>query len=73
MNNALWRMDPDYLAAYTEDAGIMARIRRYYTDVEPMARYYRAGKRIAVQYRVPNRRKRSMRRILGVDVEVARE
>ncbi|EST55685.1 hypothetical protein T458_06925 [Brevibacillus panacihumi W25] len=68
MNNALWRLDPDYLAAYTEDSGIMARIRRYYPDVEPMARYYRAGKRIAVQYRVPSRRKRSMRRILGVDV-----
>lgn len=68
MNNALWRLDPDYLTAYTEDPGIMARIRRYYPDVDPMARYYRDGKRIAVQYRVPNQRKRSMRRILGVDV-----
>ncbi|MCC0566547.1 hypothetical protein [Brevibacillus borstelensis] len=68
MNNAIWRLDPDCLAAYTEDPAIMARIRRYYHDIEPMARYYRAGKRIAVQYRVPNRRKRSIRRMLGVDV-----
>ncbi|MFA4134456.1 MULTISPECIES: hypothetical protein [unclassified Brevibacillus] len=68
MTNSLWRLDADYLAAYTEDTGIMARIRRYYPDVEPTAQYYRNGKRIAVQYRVPNGRKRSMRRILGVDV-----
>ena len=68
MTNSLWRIDADYLAAYTENPGIMVRIRRYYPDIEPTARYYRDGKRIAVQYRVPNRRKRSMRRILGVDV-----
>ncbi|PSK04093.1 hypothetical protein C7R92_27320 [Brevibacillus porteri] len=69
MTNSLWRISPDHLAAYTEDIGIMARIRRYYPDVEPTARYYRDGERIALQYRVPNRRKRSMRRILGVDVD----
>lgn len=66
--NRLWRLDPDYLAAYTENPDIMARIRRYYRDIKVMARYYVGGKLIALQYRVPNRRKRSMRRMLGVDV-----
>ena len=66
--NKLWRIDSGNLAAYTEDRDIMARIKRYYPDVEIAAVYYREGRVFALQYRVPNRRKRSMRRILGVDV-----
>lgn len=66
--NAIWRLDAESLAAYTEDRDVMAKIRRSYPDFTVMAQYYRDGKLVAQQYRIPTKRKRSARRLLGVDV-----
>lgn len=66
--NKIWRLDTDNLAAYTEDRGVMAKIRRSYPDFAIMARYYRGGELIGLQYRVLSRRKRSIVRLLGMSV-----
>lgn len=66
--NQIWRLNSDFLAAYTEDRRIMRKIKRSYPQFEIMAEYYRDGKRIAVQYRVPSAKKRTIRRMLGVNV-----
>lgn len=68
MINALWRLDDASLAAYTEDREVMRKVRRSYPDFIVMATYYREGEIIALQYRVPTKRKRSARNLLGVDV-----
>ncbi|KQN97591.1 hypothetical protein [Paenibacillus sp. Leaf72] len=67
--NRLWRMDSDSLAAYVEDREVITKIRRSYPDFTEMARYYREGSLIAIQYRVPSKRKRSARNLLGVNVD----
>lgn len=66
--NKLWRLDSDSLAAYTEDRDVMRKIRRSYKDFTVMAEYYRNGKLVALQYRVPSGRVRPIRRLLGVNV-----
>jgi len=67
--NKIWRLDPDNLAAYTEDHEVMRKIRRSYPDFIVMARYQKGGELIAIQYRVPSARKRSARNLLGVNVD----
>ncbi|MEC0253619.1 hypothetical protein [Paenibacillus lautus] len=70
-NNALWRLDTDNLAAYTEDREVMRKIRRSYPDFVPMATYEKDGVIFGRQYRVPSARKRSARHLLGVNVQSA--
>nr|WP_246320415.1 hypothetical protein [Paenibacillus qinlingensis] len=60
-------MDGDNLAGYTEDHAVMAKIKRSY-HFEIMARYYRDGELVALQYRIPSERKRSARNLFEVDV-----
>ncbi len=45
----------------------MAKIKRSY-HFEIMARYYRDGELVALQYRIPSERKRSARNLFEVDV-----
>lgn len=68
-NNALWRLDADNLAAYTEDVEVMRKIHCSYPDFTPMATYEKDGVIYARQYRVPSKRKRSARHLLGVNVQ----
>ncbi|MBT2761870.1 hypothetical protein [Paenibacillus sp. ISL-20] len=68
-NNALWRMDGDNLAAYTEDLEVMRKIHRSYPDFSLMATYEKDGVIYARQYRIPSKRKRSARHLLGVNVQ----
>lgn len=68
MSNSIWRLDADNLAAYTEDGDTWRRIERSFPDFTIMATYEREGKVIGMQYRVPSARKRSIRRLLGVNV-----
>lgn len=70
-NNALWRLDADNLAAYTEDAEVMRKIRRSYPDFTLAATYEKDGVIFGRQYRVPSSRKRSARHLLGVNVQKA--
>ncbi len=66
--NEIWRMDSDWLIAYTEDKDIMRKIHRSYPEFEIMGEYFRDGDRFGVQYRVPSAKKRTIRRMLGVNV-----
>lgn len=68
MSNAIWRLNTELLAAYTEDSEVIAKIRRSYPDFIIMATYERNGLVTGVQYRVPDARKRSVRRLLDVNV-----
>ncbi|GMA51820.1 hypothetical protein GCM10025857_31770 [Alicyclobacillus contaminans] len=69
--NQLWRLDREWLAAYSEDPHVWESIRRYRDDFELMAEYYRDGRLFARQWRVPTSRKRVARRLLKCDVETA--
>ncbi|WP_340030090.1 hypothetical protein MHB71_15325 [Paenibacillus sp. FSL H7-0940] len=68
MSNAIWRLNADNLAAYTEDREVIRKIGRSFPDFIVMATYQREGKVTGIQYRVPSARKRSIRRLLGVNV-----
>ncbi|AOK88962.1 hypothetical protein [Paenibacillus polymyxa] len=68
MGNKIWRIDSSNLAAYTEDATVMAKIKRSYSGFHIMAEYFRFGKLIAIQYRVPEARKRSIKRLLNCQI-----
>jgi hypothetical protein len=68
MSNELWRLDSKYLAAYTEDREIMRKIRRSYPQFKVMAEYQRDGEIFGIQYLIPNNKKRTIRRMLGVNV-----
>ncbi|MCM3175934.1 hypothetical protein [Paenibacillus sp. MER 99-2] len=66
MSNAIWRLNADDLAAYTEDPEVIAKIRRSYSDFTMMATYEREGQVTAMQYRVPAGRKRVAKRLFNV-------
>jgi len=68
MANKLWRAG-DRLVAYVEDPEVMRKIKRSYPDFVETTQYHHGGKLIARQYNVPSERKRSARRLLGVNVE----
>lgn len=69
MNNALWRLDPDNLAGYTEDIAVVRKIRRSHPSFTLMATYTKGGVTYGWQFRIPSQKKRTARRLLGVNVE----
>ncbi|NJJ38400.1 hypothetical protein [Paenibacillus apii] len=66
MENAIWRLNSDNLAAYTEDRAVWEKIHRSYPDFIVMATYQQDGEIVAKQYRIPSARKRSARHLFGV-------
>lgn len=66
LSNAIWRLNADNLAAYTEDPGIIAKVHRSYPDFIVMATYEREGQVTGMQYRVPDARKRVAKRLFNV-------
>jgi hypothetical protein len=66
MSNAIWRLNADYLAAYTEDPAVIAKVRRSYPDFLVMATYQRDGQLTGIQLRVPSARKRVAKRVFNV-------
>lgn len=66
MSNAIWRLNADTIACFTEDAEVIAKISRSYPDFTAMATYEREGKVTAMQYRVPTGRKRVAKRLFNV-------
>ena len=66
MENAIWRLDSDNLAAYTESEDVWRRIKRSYPDFIVMATYQRDGQLTGIQYRVPSARKRVAKRLFNV-------
>lgn len=66
--NEIWKCDSNYLFAYTDNRGVMEKIKRSYPDFVVVGEYFRFNKLFARQYRVPIKRKRSIVRLLGVKV-----
>lgn len=66
MSNAIWRLNADTLACFTEDLEVIAKIRRSYPDFTVMATYEREGKVTAMQFHVPAARKRVAKRLFNV-------
>lgn len=66
--NEIWRIDSDWLMAYTEDRGTMRKIKRSYHDFIIVADYHKNGKFVGLQYKIPSRRKRAARYVFGVNV-----
>ncbi|MFV8830530.1 hypothetical protein [Alkalihalobacterium sp. APHAB7] len=63
MNNEVWTLDKDCLAAYTEDSNIMQKVKRSYPMFTVMATYQKEGRVIAVQYKVPKAKRRAALRL----------
>jgi hypothetical protein len=68
MTNEIWRLNSDWLCAYTEDRSIWRKIKRSYPAFQIHAEYYRDEKRFAIIYRVPSEKRRTITRMLGVPV-----
>ncbi|KOY12602.1 hypothetical protein [Paenibacillus xylanivorans] len=66
MSNVIWRLSTDYLACYTEEPEVIAKIRRSYPDFTVMATYEREGKVTAMQFCVLAARKRVAKRLFNV-------
>lgn len=66
MSNAIWRLNADTIACFTEDSEVIAKIRRSYSDFIVMATYQREGKVTGMQYRVPDSRRRVAKRLFNV-------
>lgn len=59
-----WNLEPGYLAAYTEDKALIRRVNRYYAGkFVLMAEYYKGGRLIAVQWRVPSKYTKTVKRL----------
>lgn len=67
-NNQVWKLDTGFAGAYTEDRGLMARVRRYKLKVgwTEMARYYKNDRLIGVHYKLPIEQRRVAFRMFGV-------
>ncbi|MBM7598024.1 hypothetical protein JOC34_000381 [Virgibacillus halotolerans] len=68
MTNELWRIQPGFIAGYTEDADLIQRIRRYKfkNDWQIMAEYSKQNKRKAVQFKIPIEQRRQAERMFGI-------
>ncbi|MFD0827100.1 hypothetical protein ACT8ZR_15785 [Neobacillus sp. M.A.Huq-85] len=65
MSNQLWRLEPGWLAGYTEDRKLIGRIRRY-KDWAVMADYYKNNRFIGCQYKIPIEQRRAAERMFNV-------
>jgi hypothetical protein len=63
----VWKLDNQYYAIYTDNKKVMNRIKRSYHDFEIMAEYFKFDKLLAIQYRIPIRRKRSAFHLAEID------
>lgn len=70
-NNELWRIQTGYIAGYTEDKDLIQRIRRYKTNKnwKQTAEYFKDGKRIGVQYRIPIEQRRPAERMFDTKLD----
>jgi hypothetical protein len=66
MSNEIWKLETGWLAGYTEDRDLIRRIKRYKKDWTIMADYFKNGKLIGVQFRIPIEQRRSAERMFGV-------
>ncbi|WP_437184215.1 hypothetical protein [Weizmannia agrestimuris] len=63
MKNELRRLEPGWLAGYTEDRELIRRIKRYKKDWRIMADYFKNGRLVGVQFKIPIEQRRSAERM----------
>ncbi|CAN7226480.1 hypothetical protein [Rossellomorea sp. LjRoot5] len=66
MSNALWKLEPGFIAAYTEDRELIKRIKRYKKNWSIMADYFRNGRLVGMQLKIPANERRQAERMLDV-------
>ncbi|WP_235858235.1 hypothetical protein [Sutcliffiella cohnii] len=68
MKNDIWKLETGWLGAYTEDRDLIRRIKRYKHDAGwvIMADYFKNGRLIGVQFKIPIEQKRVAERMFGV-------
>jgi hypothetical protein len=64
--NELWKCDTGWLFGYTEDRDLIRRIKQYKKDWKITADYFRNGRLIGVQFKIPIEQHRSAERMFGV-------
>lgn len=65
-NNEIWKLEPGWLCGYTTDRDLIRRIKRYKKDWSIMADYFKHGKLIAVQFRIPADQRRAAERMFSL-------
>lgn len=63
MKNEIWKMEPGWLGAYTEDRDLIRRIKRYKHDWVIMADYFKGNRLIGVQFKIPTEQRRPAERM----------
>lgn len=66
--NELWKLQPGWLAGYTQDRDLMRRIKRYKKDWRIMGEYFKNGRLIGLQYKIPAKQRRSAERMFNCKV-----
>jgi hypothetical protein len=65
MKNELWKLDTGWLCGYTEDRDLIRRIKRY-KKWTIMADYFRNGRILGYQFRIPIEERRPAERMFNV-------
>ncbi|MGM0828060.1 MAG: hypothetical protein ACQEU4_07570 [Bacillota bacterium] len=66
MSNSLWKLDTGLLCGYTENRDLIRRVKRYKKDWTIMADYFKNGKLIGVQFKIPMEQRRPAERMFEV-------
>ncbi|MFD2681483.1 hypothetical protein ACFSUL_12075 [Bacillus seohaeanensis] len=61
-------MDSDWLMAYSECPETIRKVKRSYKDFIIVADYFKYGKLVGLQFKIPSHRKRAARHVFGVNV-----
>ncbi|MGG3622846.1 hypothetical protein ABES25_04695 [Bacillus gobiensis] len=67
-NNELWKLQPGWIAGYTEDGQLIKNIKRSNKNWIITADYFSNGKRIGVHLKIPVEDRRQAERRFGVKV-----
>jgi hypothetical protein len=66
VNNAVWKYDTGWLYGYTEDRDLIRRIKRYKKDWSIVADYFKNGRLIGVQFKIPAEQRRPAERMFNI-------
>jgi hypothetical protein len=69
MKNALWKLEVGYIGGYTEDRDLIRRIKRSKKQWLIMADYFKRGRLVAEQFKIPINQRRPAERMFGTKVE----
>jgi hypothetical protein len=68
MGNSLWKIETGWLSGYTEDRELIRRLKRYKPHWTIQADYFKNGRLIGCQFKIPIEERRPAERMLGTAV-----